>query len=173
MATAHKKVVVRQFGAGPSWGYLPFSGFVQGADVLLLLPDGKTKSIPLNTIKLIAYVRDFNLDDAAEPERLSRRVFQGRPRGEGLWLRLTFLDDDQLEGLADFDLASLDQLLEDRGVLLTPPDGRGNTQKVFVPRSAMQRLDVLATITSPTRRAAAAEKARQDLAALQPELFEG
>jgi hypothetical protein len=171
MPSAHKKVVVRQFGIGPSWGYLTPSGFLSGEDVVLLLPDGRTKPFPINTIKLIAYVRDFNLDDALDPERMGRRNFQGRPRGEGLWLRVEFRDEDQLEGLASFDLGFLDMLLEDRGVLLSPPDGRGNTQKVFVPRTAMRTLELLGSIGSPSKRAAT-DRAKAVIDDLQAGLFE-
>lgn len=172
MPAAHKKVVVRQFDAEPSWGYLPPAGFVSGEEILLLLPDGRTKSLLLTTIKLIAYVRDFNLADSVDPERMGRRTFQGRPRGEGLWLRVGFADDDQVEGLANFDMGFIDMLLEDRGVLMSPPDGRGNTQKVFVPRAAMRSLELLGSISSPAKRAAA-DRAKAVVDALQAGLFEG
>ncbi|SEF66535.1 hypothetical protein SAMN05421819_0747 [Bryocella elongata] len=172
MPAARKKVVIRQFDAGPSWGYLPPAGFVEGDAVVLLLPDGRTKPLQLNTIKLIAYVRDFNLDDANDPERLGRKTFLGRPRGEGLWLRIGFPDDDQLEGLTSFDLGFLDMLLEDRGLLLSPPDGRGNTQKIFVPRSAIRSLELLGAISSPSKRVSA-ERAKELVEELQAGLFEG
>ena len=172
MPAAHKKVVIRQFAEGPSWGYLPPSGFLVGEEVVLLLPDGRTKSFLLHTIKLIAYVRDFNLDDAVDPERIGRKTFLGRPRGEGLWLRIGFRDDDQIEGLASFDVGFVDMLVEDRGVMLFPPDGRGNTQKIFVPRAAMHSVELLGAITSPGKRAAA-ERAKSVVDELQAGLFEG
>ncbi len=56
----------------------------------LLDLSGRVIPLLLNDIKHICYVRDFNLTDTVNPERLTRRTFLARPRTEGLWLRLTF-----------------------------------------------------------------------------------
>jgi hypothetical protein len=152
---AQKKVVVRQFKGDLAWGYLPASGFFEGAHVTLMQVDGRAKALDFKGIKTISYVRDFNLDDPADPERLGRRTFPARPRGEGLWLRLGFLDGDSLEGLSGFDMAFVDALLEDRGLFVTPPDVRSNAQRVFVPRGALASLEVLGYITAPSKRPAA------------------
>jgi hypothetical protein len=164
---AQKKVVVRQFRGGLSWGYLPAAGFLDGALVTLMQVDGRAKALDFKDIKTICYVRDFNVDDPAEPERLGRRAFPARPRGEGLWLRLTFLDGDILEGLSPFDMGVVDSLLEERGLFLTPPDARANAQRVFVPRAALASLEVLGYITAPSRRTA--ETSARDEG--QPRLF--
>src|ERR1700761_5517830 len=100
---AQKKVIVRLFKGGLAWGYLPAAGFYDDAQLTLMEVDGRAKTIDFRDIKTICYVRDFNVDDSADPERLGRRRFQSRPRAEGLWLRLEFLDGDGLEGLAAFD----------------------------------------------------------------------
>ena len=60
-------------------------------------------------------------------------------------MRLKFTDNDVLEGLMANDLT---QLSAD-GYFITPPDTRGNTQRVFVPRSALQEMNVLAVIGRP------------------------
>jgi len=152
MAT-QKKVVVRQFKSGLARGYLPAAGFLEEDRLTLMEVDGRAKTIDFKDIKTICYVRDFNVDDADDPERLGRKVFQSRPRGEGLWLRLVFHDGDTLEGLSPFDLAFVDSLVEERGLFLTPPDSRSNTQRVFVPRSALASLEVMGYITAPSKRA--------------------
>jgi len=149
---AQKKVVVRQFKGGLSWGYLPASGFFDDGQVTLMQVDGRAKALDFKDIKTICYVRDFNVDDTSDPERLGRRAFPARPRGEGLWLRLGFLDGDSLEGLSSFDMAFVDSLLEDRGLFLTPPDARTNAQRVFVPRAALASLEILGYITAPSKR---------------------
>src|SRR5580700_9200958 len=113
---AQKKVVVRQFKGGLAWGYLPAAGFLEDGRVTLMEVDGRAKSIDFNDIKAVCYVRDFNRDDTVDPERLGRRAFPARPRGEGLWLRLGFLDGDSLEGLSGFDMAFVDSLIEERGL---------------------------------------------------------
>jgi hypothetical protein len=162
-----KKVIVRQFKGGLAWGYLSASGFVSDGRVTLMEVDGRAKTLDFKDIKAICYVRDFNLDDSEDPERLGRKNFQSRPRGEGLWLRLGFLDGDSIEGLSGFDLSFIESLLEDRGLFLAPPDARANTQRVFVPRSALASLEVLGYISAPSKRIA--PKPRAD--AGQPRLF--
>jgi len=155
MGVSHKKVVVRQFEAGLAWGYLPATGFLVADRVDLMGVDGRIKTLPFSDIKTITYVRDFNLDDAIDPEQMGRRTFSARPRGDGLWLKLGFRDGDALEGLAAVDLGFLEGLTEDRGVFVAPPDTRGNTQRIFVPRAALRSLEVLGYVTSPSRKLAA------------------
>jgi hypothetical protein len=154
MASGQKKVVIRRFAGPLAWGYLPQSRLVVGDQVSLMAVDGRITSISLNEIKTIAYVHDFNLDDPLDPERIGRRSFPARPRGDGLWLKLTFQDADWIEGLAEVSLNLLDTLIADGGLFLTPPDGRSNTQRLFVPRRALRSLEVLGYVTSPSRRVA-------------------
>jgi hypothetical protein len=173
MATAQKKVVVRCAGGTLAWGYLPPSGFAVDGRVELIEADARAKVIDLNEIQTIAYVRDFNLDDAVEPERMGRRSFAARPKGEGLWIRVEFLRDlAPLEGLLNFNFAALDGLLEDRGIFLVPPDGRSNTLRLFVPRMALRSLEVLGWVTSPSKKLAE-KTAKQVERAMQAGLFEG
>jgi len=164
---AQKKVVVRQFKGGLAWGYLPVSGFYKEGHVTLMEVDGRAKTIDFRYVKTICYVRDFNIDDLNDPERLGRRNFPARPRGEGLWLRLGFLDGDSLEGLSSFDMAFVDSLQQERGLFITPPDTRANAQRVFVPRQALISLEVLGYITAPSKRAAPQDKGDAD----EPRLF--
>ena len=86
------------------------------------------------------------------PERLLRRTFLARPRSEGLWLRLTFTAGDMLEGLAPTDHTLLDDLVNDAGLFLIPPDTRSNTQRIFVPRTSIAELTLLAVVTSPSKK---------------------
>ena len=148
MAIAQKKTVVRQFDGSITWGYLPQSGFVAGETVEVLDPAGRVVPLPLGQIKTIAYVKDFNLDQAVDPEQIGRRSFLSRPRADGLWLKLGFRDNDALEGLANFDIGFIESLLEDRGLSISPPDARSNTQRIFVPRAALVTVQVLGFIGS-------------------------
>src|ERR1035441_58846 len=89
--------------------------------------------------------------------------FAIRPRTAGLWLRMTLIDGDELEGLASNDRS----LVEGAGLLLTPPDTRSNTQRIYVPRQAIQTLEVVSLIGAAGRkRTEAAGRATE-----QPELF--
>jgi len=152
MAAAQKKVILRTFGDALMWGYLPQGGFLHAGGVVLMGVDGRLTTQLINDIKTIAYVRDFNLDDRVNPERMGRKAFPARPRGDGLWLKLTFRDEDELEGLANFDIGFADSLVEEHGLFLSLPDARSNTQRVFVPRTALRSLEALGVVTAPSRR---------------------
>ncbi len=97
------------------------------------------------SLKWICYVRDFNSGEAANPERLLRKTFTGRPRMEGLLLRIRLTDGDLIEGLAANDLS----LISGEGLFLTPPDVRSNTQRIWVPPSTIAELEVIAVIGRP------------------------
>ena len=152
MSSAQKKVIVRRLTGETLPGYLQQSFFVRQQTVNLLDLSGRVVSLPTSEIKHVCYVRDFNLSDTTNPERLNRRTFLARPRTEGLWLRMTFRTGDLLEGLAPTDISLLDDLLQDTGLHLSPPDIRSNTQRIFVPRTALSDLQLIAVITTPSRR---------------------
>lgn len=155
MSSSQKKVIVRRFLGELLHGYLPPSRFVQGGEVTLLDLQGRIVGVPLAEIKTISFVRDFNVNDLTNPERLQRRTFLPRPRGEGLWLRLAFRQGgDLLEGLAPSDLSLLSDLAVDAGLQFAPPDLRSNTQRIYVPFAAIAELTLLAVITSPSKRKA-------------------
>ena len=139
-----------------------------GLVVDLLDLSGKLLPLPLGEVKHIAYVRDFNTSDAVNPERLMRRSFLARPRTEGLWVRLTFRGGDVLEGMASTDLSLLEGMEADAGLQVTPPDTRSNTQRLYVPRSALSGFQCLAVVTAPSRRKAASTSAE---GGVQEDLF--
>src|SRR5271156_2526995 len=116
MSSSRKKVIVRRFSGDALPGYLASAGFVRTGSLDLLDLSGRMISLPLNDIKTVCYVRDFNMGDSVNPERLTRRAFLARPRSEGLWLRITFRTGDQLEGLAPTDRTVLDALADDAGL---------------------------------------------------------
>ena len=81
-------------------------------------------------------------------------------RTEGLWVRLLFRDNDALEGMMPNDLTKIIP----EGYLINPPDTRSNTQRIFVPRTALSTVTVLAVIggaESRRRRAAPPSDTRQ------------
>jgi len=128
MSSSRKKVIVRRFSGDTLPGYLPAAAFVRanaiGAvrnTIDLLDLSGRILPLSLGDVKTISYVRDFNLTDNVNPERITRRTFLARPRAEGLWLRLTFRTGELLEGLAPTDLTLLDALTDDAGIFLQHP----------------------------------------------------
>ena len=153
MSSSQKKVILRRFLGDALFGYLPASGFVDRGEIQYLNLQGRVAGVALREVKTVCYVRDFNLNDLVSPERLQRRSFVARPRGEGLWIRVSFREDgDVLEGLAAPDISLLDGLTTDQGLFLAPPDTRSNTQRVYVPRAAIASIEILAVITSSMKR---------------------
>jgi hypothetical protein len=173
MSSAHKKVIVRRFTGETLPGYLPLTGFVRNRAIDLLDLSGRIVPLLLSDIKYISYVRDFNLHDATNPERLSRRTFLAKPRTEGLWLRMTFRSSDRapdlLEGLAPIDITLTDDLIDDLGLHVTPPDTRSNTQRIYIPRTSLTELQLIAVITTPSRRK---PLAASSVPSLQEDLFD-
>jgi hypothetical protein len=155
MAGSRKKVLVRRNDQTVQAGYLPAAGVVNRASTTVDLLDvgGRLLSVPLREVRYIAYVRDFNIDDAVMPERLTRKTFLARPRTEGLWVRITFHDADVLEGLAALDVSLVDDAMSDLGIYLLPPDVRSNTQRLFVPRAAIAGMVVMGVVTTPSKAA--------------------
>ncbi len=143
MPSTHKKVVVRKLDRDSVNGYVAPAAFVVDDKVELLNLAGTLVSIDLKDIKGVYFVRDFT-----DSEAPARKTFTTRPRSEGLWVRLRFRDNEVLEGLMANDLT---QVLP-QGFLINPPDTRSNTQRIFVPRSALTALTVLAVIGGPVGR---------------------
>jgi hypothetical protein len=126
--------------------------------------DGKVLSLAAEDLKWICYVRDFNSGELNNPERLVRKTFAGRPRGDGLFVRARLKDGDVIEGLAANDVS----LVSSEGVFLTPPDLRSNTQRLWVPRTAIEELDVVAVIGAAKKKPA---PVAQEKTTAQEELF--
>ncbi|MGA2809966.1 MAG: hypothetical protein ABSG16_01110 [Candidatus Acidiferrum sp.] len=138
----------------PVRGYLSPSRLGQIDPLDLLTPDGEHQEIPLATIRSVYFVREFS--DDFEPER---KAFLSRPKLDGLWLRLRYLDGDTLEGVVPNDLLSL----IDNGLQITPPDLNSATDRIFIPRSALSEVTVLGVVGIARRKPAAAPA--------QPRLF--
>jgi len=164
MGSARKPVIVRKFSREWYAGYAGAS-FGQDSPALEVLDlTGKVLTLQWNTVKWVCYVRDFSSSgDTANPERLLQKRFAVRPRTAGLWLRMTLNDGDELEGLAANDRS----LITGSGLLLTPPDTRSNTQRIYVPRQAIQSLEVVSLIGAAGQK----RRAQAGGAEPQPELF--
>jgi len=143
MPSTHKKVIVRKMDRDSVSGHVAPSNFVREGKLELLNTAGNVIAIDLRDIKSVHFVREFGDSDS-----LLRKTFTSRPRTEGLWVRLKFKDNEVLEGMMPNDLS----LTTAEGFLINPPDLRSNTQRIFVPRSALESLTVLAVIGTARRR---------------------
>ena len=167
MATVRKPVIVRKFSRDWYAGYARANFGQEASELEILDLAGKVLQIPWEAVKWVCYVREVSVSsaDQANPERLLHKRFAVRPRTAGLWLRMTLTDGDELEGLAANDRT----LVDGAGLLLTPPDQRSNTQRIYVPRLAIQTLEVVGLIGAPASRRPAGIAKPED----QPELFPG
>lgn len=155
--SSRKKVIVRKFSRDWQSGYVDPQGFVRDGQLEILDTMGKVSSLSLQDVKMVCFVKDFLPADANDPERLLRRSFTSRPRTPGLWLQMRLRDGDEIEGLASNDLS----LLDTEGIQFAPPDMRTSTQRIFVPRTALLSLQIIAVIhASRRRRSDAAEQER-------------
>jgi hypothetical protein len=158
-SSTFKKVVLVRVDRNSEQGYLDPAQLGHGDSIDLLTLSGEHQAVPLKQVKSVYFVRDFN-----GPFEPARKAFLSRPRQEGLWVSLRFIDGDQLEGIVPNDLLTL---LE-RGIHITPPDMNGNSLRVFIPRAALAEFRVLGVV-------GAARRTRQPTAASagpQRELFE-
>jgi len=137
MPSTHKKVIVRKVDRDSISGYVAPANFIHDGKLEVLNTAGNVIGVDLKEIKGVFFVREFG-----DSESLTRKTFTSRPRTEGLWIRLKFKDGEILEGLIPNDLA----LQVPEGYLINPPDLRSNTQRIFVPRTALDSVTVLAVI---------------------------
>lgn len=150
MTSSRKKAVVRKFSRDWISGYLSAENFLSEDMLELLALDGKVTAIGVGQIKWVCFVRDFNSGEVANPERLLRKTFAGRPRAEGLFVRIRLIDGDLIEGIAANDRS----LLEAQGIFLTPPDTRSNTQRLWIPATSIEELEVVAVIGGSAKKKA-------------------
>lgn len=154
-ASTHKKVVIELLEKKLLRGYLNPTRLPQADSIDVLTPSGEHEEVPLGKVRAIYFVRDLGEDIEME-----RKSFLSRPKLDGLWVRLRFRDGESLEGVIPNDLLGL----QDNGLQMTPPDFNSNTDRVFVPRTALTEVTVLGVVGIARRNPAPA-------AAGQPRLF--
>jgi hypothetical protein len=143
-ASTHKKVIVRKLNKDEVKGYVNPSAFLGPADMEMLDLDGRLLRIPLEEIRGVYFVREF---EGAE-RREERKIFLSRPKLSGLWVRMTCKDTEVLDGIITDSLLNL----LPQGFHVTPPDVYSNNLRIFVPRSALASLEVLSVISDGARR---------------------
>ncbi len=157
---ANKKVLISRFDREALEGFVQPPDAWSNGSIELLTPSGAILQVPFTDVKAVCFVRDFG---KGETWRVNR-TFQTRPKAPGLWLRLCFRDGESLEGIAPNNLLQN----EPRGFSVTPPDPTFQNQRVFVPREALSRVEVLGVIGSPLRRPRRPEPEKRS----QLEMFE-
>ena len=138
-----KKVLIRRFEREPLSGFVNPQTYLQPAGVELLSTEGELVHVPYQDIKVVCFVRDFETSDPAQ----EKKVFNSRPKLDGLWVRMQLRDGEIMDGILSNDLL---QLVAD-GFTVVPPDPYSNNQKLFVPRAGLRQIHVLGVVGSPLK----------------------
>jgi hypothetical protein len=141
-----KKIIAVRFQGEAVQGFVNPPTYLQETGMELITSSGAVVTIPYEDVKAVCFVKDFE----TVPVWKENRAFSNRPKLEGLWIRLHFRDGDTLEGIIANDLL----LMEEHGLSVAPPDA-GFQNRVFIPRQAVSRIQVLGVVGSPLRRRAA------------------
>jgi hypothetical protein len=141
--STHKKVLVSRFDREPLSGFVNPQNYQLESGLELMTQGGSVSLVPYPEVKLVCFVRDFQ---QGEP-RKDLRLFTTRPKLEGLWLRMHFRDGDAMDGILSNNLLQL----EPYGFSVVPPDPGFQNQRVFVPKVALSRIQVLGVVGSPLR----------------------
>jgi hypothetical protein len=128
-------VVVYRFNRQPAEGYVNPSAYLSPDGLTLLTTGGSLESIPYSDLKALCFATEPSAADLFS----AFSTFERRPRVPGLWIRLVFLDGDEIEGILPPNL--LDSPYQ--GYLITPPRTSAARQRVFVPRAALRAVDIL------------------------------
>jgi len=155
-ASTHKKVIIELLERKLLRGYVNPVQLSRAESVDLLTPNGEHEEVDLEKVRAIYFVRDLQQDIEME-----RKSFLSRPKMDGLWVRRRFRDGESLEGVIANDLLGL----QENGLQMTPPDFKSNTDRIFVPRSALTEFTVLGVVGIARRKPAPA-------VGTQPRLFE-
>jgi hypothetical protein len=141
--STHKKVLVSRFDRDTLSGFVNPQGYLLSDGLELMTQSGSVSIVPYDEVKLVCFVRDFQ---QGEP-RKELRLFTTRPKLDGLWVRMYFRDGDAMDGILSNNLLLLDTV----GFSVVPPDPGFQNQRVFVPKAALSRIEVLGVVGSPLR----------------------
>ena len=138
--STNKKVQVMRFDREPLPGIVNPTTYLTDKGVELLTLTGTVVVLPYSEIKAVHFVKEFDADPV-----LQRRTFFSRPKMDGLWVRMTFRDQDSLEAVLPNNLLQLEAF----GFSVTPPDFSSSNQWLFIPRAALTEMQVLGVVGSP------------------------
>jgi hypothetical protein len=148
-----KKAIIRRYDKEPLAGFVnPFS-YLRSTGVELISAQGNVSDVPYAEIKSISFVRDF------ESREADRRVFNTRPRIEGLWVTFQFRDGEVMEGVMPNNLLQVEQ----QGFTVIPPDPYSNNQRIFIPRASLRSVEVLGVVGSPLKKRKAKAGAKEQI----------
>ena len=131
-----KKVILRKLDGKIIKGYLEGIPDWVGAEFLKILSlSDEIILVKKSEIKALFFVRRFG----GNKEHAEVRFFDTHPKIDGLWIRITFKDDEVLEGIVS---NSFDFFVQD-GFYIKPPDPNTNNRLVYILKSALKDMTIL------------------------------
>ncbi len=131
-----RKVIIRKLGGEIIKGYLETMPELKGKKSISILSlIEKVITVPKKEIKALFFVRKFSGDrDYSEV-----KFFKYQPRIDGLWVHLTFIDSETVEGI----ISNTSAFLLDDGFFITPADPKSNNRLIYVPKAALKDFRIL------------------------------
>lgn len=96
---------------------------------------GRKHAVPLSSLKALFFVKSFT----GNPQYSEIKFFNGEPKIEGLWVHLTFADNEKTEGIVHNSIS----FLTEAGFLMKPPDPNSNNQAVYVLKDSLTHFRVV------------------------------
>lgn len=141
--STNKKVQIVRFDREAVPGFVNPTTYLSERGVEVLTLAGNVIVLPYEEIKAVHFVQEFD-----PPAVLERSKFNTRPKLDGLWVRMTFRDQDTLEAVLPNNLLHLEPF----GFTVIPPDFSYSNKRLFVPKPALNEMQVLGVVGSPLRR---------------------
>jgi hypothetical protein len=133
-----RKVIVRKLGGEIIKGYLETIPELKDRKPISIVSlTEEVITVSKQEIKALFFVRKFSGDK----EYNEVKFFKDQPRIDGLWVRLTFFDNETVEGIVS---NSGSFLLED-GFYVIPADPKSNNRLIYVPKAALKDFRILGT----------------------------
>jgi hypothetical protein len=131
-----RKVIARKLNGEILKGYMETVPELSGEDNISIISlTEETIKVPKRELKALFFVRKFS----GNREYSEIKFFDSQPKIDGLWVRVTFYDNELIEGIVS---NSIRFLMED-GFYLKPPDPNSNNRIMYVVKSALKDFTVL------------------------------
>jgi len=142
-SSTHKKVVVlhRLPGSGSETtpGFISTAELTGAGRLNLLSPEGQARRIEWEEVQAVFFVSGFErIEELRGDLRGPHHGGNAGARRPGLWVRVRCRDHWSVEGILDSDLLDLGS-----GISLSPLHAHSSCQRIYVPRSAAERVSVV------------------------------
>ncbi|HEX4229130.1 MAG TPA: hypothetical protein VHZ07_10695 [Bryobacteraceae bacterium] len=133
-----KRVVLYRFDRQPIEGFVNPHAYLRDHELEIMTLAGSVQASPYLDVKALCFASERSSNNLFTAHNL----FERRPKVPGLWTRFTFRDNDQLDGILSHNLLEW----PNPGFFLTPPRASATRQRVFVPREAVNRTEILGVV---------------------------